>query len=211
VLGQTEAIASQDIVASGFLDNYEILKPDASIFGTYLYTSDDLKGGKYKKIILDPIEIWMDPQSHYKGVSMLKIMAMTDEMRKALTDSLSGAFEIVNEPGPDVMVIRLAITNVNARRPKKRVVINTPRGSGEVIKSVKNAAAVQYSLKKAVLEVEVFDAESFDTLINFMDIRLGLDSEGEVDDTRSWSDVNKDLEFYVERFVKSLQSAVGGK
>jgi hypothetical protein len=209
--GQTGVIAAAGITASGFLDDYDLLKPDARVFGTYVFRSGDLSPGKYTKIILQPIEIWIDPQSHYKGTSPVQMKALTDSLREVIVEALSEKFELLKIPGPDVMGIRLAITNVNARKPKKRVILNTPRGSSEVIMSIQDADAIDYSLLKAVLEAEIFDSASGRTLASFMDVRLGMEAKDEPDYTRTWAEIAKDLSSYAERFVGSLQSTFGKK
>ncbi len=208
--GQTGAIAAEGITASGFLDDYDLLKPDARVFGTYIYRSEDVSPGKYNKMIIAPVEIWLDPKSH-RGVNPASLKELVDGMKDVFVQTLSGTVEFTDEPGTGVMVLRMAITNVNARTPKRMELRDTPRGSFTVIKNVQDAAAKDYFLKKAVLEAEVYDSETFRVLATFIDIRLGLDSMGKQDDTRSWEDVTKDLTFYSERFKENFQAVFGEK
>ena len=114
--GQTGAIAAEGITASGFLDDYDLLKPDARVFGTYIYRSEDVSPGKYNKMIIAPVEIWLDPKSH-RGVNPASLKELVDGMKDVFVQTLSGTVQLTDEPGTGVMVLRMAITNVNARTP----------------------------------------------------------------------------------------------
>jgi hypothetical protein len=63
---------------SGFLEDYPAFEPDKDRKGamTYRKPGSDLK--PYTKILIDPIEIWVAPDSKYKGIKPDEMKALSD-------------------------------------------------------------------------------------------------------------------------------------
>jgi len=92
---------------SGYLGDYSQLKEVDD--DRYLWISETLQKGKYKKIILKPVSTYPhDLLKDHENAALIQQTAK--ELDKAFTASISKEFEIVSEPGPDVLLIRSAIT-----------------------------------------------------------------------------------------------------
>ena len=98
--------------------------------GTPLNRNVDL--AKYQKVILDRVQIWAaDNDSTLSNLSKEDQQLLVDYLYVALRDALQKDYVIVNEPGPDVMRIRCAITEARASSPVKEVLSTvTPYGLG---------------------------------------------------------------------------------
>ena len=122
-----------DVRMSGFLGSYSQLhrgKPGQAEF-TYRNPGVDLN--KYQRVILDPVQLWA---ADNKNSALSKLFRedqqlLVNYLYVALRDALQKDYTTVNEPGPDVMRIRCAITEARADRPVMDLLSTaTPAGLG---------------------------------------------------------------------------------
>ena len=84
----------------------------------------------YDKIMIDQPEIWIDPDSKYRGTKPDNIKAIADLMRENLTAKvIDRGYEVVDEPGPDVLYIRVALTDLYLKKKRRGVLGYTPVGA----------------------------------------------------------------------------------
>ena len=81
-----------------------------------------------KSLYLPPIEVWLAPDSPYKGLTATDIESLTASFRQALLKDPSRRYQIVDQPGADTMVVRIALTNVMLTTPQTRLLGYTPVG-----------------------------------------------------------------------------------
>ena len=111
-----------DYIPVDFLSDYSKLKPDADDSNAYvLHTTQEI-GSKYNKFMIDRIKIFFSDEADYKGIDPTDLKALTDYFHHALSESLGDAYPIVTEPGPDVLRLRIAVTNVKPNKPEASVV-----------------------------------------------------------------------------------------
>jgi len=85
---------------------------------------------KYDKFMIDQPEIWIDADSDYRGTKPDNIKAIADLMRANLTEKvINRGYEVVDEPGPDVMYMRVALTDLYLKKEKRGVWAYTPAGA----------------------------------------------------------------------------------
>src|ERR1700754_2421323 len=142
---------------SGFLDSYPAMKPDPKQPGASIYVAPgrSLKG--FSKVHIDPILVWYSRDSKYQGIDPNELSAVTEHLRAALTKSLEPKYPVVEGTGPDVIRLRVALTNLMAEKKKRGILGYTP--GGFVIGGVKNLATAgpNIVLKSATLEAELLD------------------------------------------------------
>jgi hypothetical protein len=187
VFSFSPAMAQKEIEPSGFLADYSILKPSAEYKGDYNYRKEGVSISQYPNVIIEPVEIWIDPESTYKGISPDQLKEMTEEFRNIMIQNLVGTVNWVFEPGDGVMSLRLAITNVYAKKPKKGLLSFTPVGL--VKGAVKKAAGTNYSLTNAVLEGELTDSVTGELLGSLMASQFGKVKKKKV----TWDEMTKDF------------------
>ena len=71
------------------------------------YVSPAAKWTQYKKIMIQPVTFWSDEQSK---VAVADQQRMVNFLYGALNEQLSKQFEIVDQDGPDVMKLQVALT-----------------------------------------------------------------------------------------------------
>jgi hypothetical protein len=125
-LGGATAWAEDVVRYSGFVDNYPDLKPDTRGGGGMLYIKPGVDIGKYNKIMIEPIEVWLADDSKYKGFSPDDLKELTDEFYRVLEANLEPDYPVVSQPGEGVLIVRLAITDVYAKKKKRGLLGYTP-------------------------------------------------------------------------------------
>ncbi len=204
--------AADDVKFSGFLDDYSGLAPDPEREGLLIYTAPDFRARNYSQFIFEPIEIWSDPDSEYKGVQPDQLKKITDRFRDVIVDELKDGYPIVDKPGPGVAIVRLALTNVYLKKKKWKAYNYTPWGAAA--KGVQKAAGKNVALTTAHLEVEMLDSQSGERLKAGVDLQVGEKlrekiKEGKERPETTWADVEETFEFYAKRFRQRLDAARG--
>lgn len=188
---------------SGFIDSYPDLKPDPDHSGGLIYRKPGVNLGDYDKIMIVPIEILLADDSKYKGFSPDDLKAITDELYRVLLNNLEPDYPVVSRPGKGVLTVRLAITNVYAKKKKRGLLGYIP------VAAVVGAATGEYRkihLKDATIEAEILDAGSQDQLGVLID-KLPV-STGGAEET-SWDDISTALDYYAKRFRSRLDEEHG--
>ena len=119
---------------SGFLSDYSKLKPVDGIDGSLRYIDTSMNLRPYKKVMIDPVQVFMTHNPEYHGLQPDALKRMSDALQTAFLGALVDGYQVVNALGPDVMRLRLAITGVQAAKP--------PLGASDLIpiKAVFNVA-----------------------------------------------------------------------
>ena len=204
---------------SGFIDNLPSLNSIRGVEGGWGWDNSSFQQKNYNKIYLDPIEIFIASDSKYKGLNPDHMKTLTDTMRAALIESLEPDYPVVSKPGPGVLRVRFAITNVYLGKPKHKFGQYTPIGliaSG--VKKAKGTSKKNYSLQNASVEAEIFDSQSGERLAVRIDTKpikvseqtkkqaWGDDDEDEKQKAAkmSWEAVVESMRFYSEHFRARL-------
>ena len=152
-LTQKGAATTKNFEYSGFLDNYDGFKVQNEETGAEVWVkppNQDLSFLKdYDSIILIPIEVWLHSAADYQGVNPEELKKLTDYFTAKLKENLGKRFKLVNEPGPSVMDLRIALAGVNIDKAKIKTHFNV----------------------HAAVEMEVRDSQSGERLVAAIDKR----------------------------------------
>jgi len=207
--GNTE----QGTTYSGFLENYPAFEADKDRPGALIYRKlgADLKA--YSKVFIDPIEIWYAPDCKYKGIKPDELKILADAFRAALVSELEPDYPVVSKTGPDVLGIRMAITNVHVTKKKRGLLGYTP--AGLVLSTAVKAIGDNMSLQDATIETELLDSQSNERLAALIDRKhdegsgagkalgkLRTVQKGGV----SWEEIENTLKFYAKRLRGRLDA-----
>ncbi len=124
----TKGAAGQE----GFLGKYAMnLQPGPEGGVEMLWLKPGVDFAKYNKLMVDSIVFFFAADSEYKGIDPEDLKQIADSANKQLVETLQGKYPIVAEPGPDVLRIRTAITDLKQSRPGLTVLSTvTPAGLG---------------------------------------------------------------------------------
>lgn len=146
----------------GFLTNYTLLKPRGT--NDWIYISPDAQRllAASRGVIIDQPEIHISPSSPYSGAKPSTLTAIAEAMRSDISAALTkGGYNVVTESGPNILMVRLALTDIYLQERERGVLEYTPIGF--VIGA--GISAMQSVMEKVdilgmTLQVEVTDSSS---------------------------------------------------
>jgi hypothetical protein len=187
---------------SGFLEDYSGLQADPDRAGAMVFRAEGASLGKYGKVAIAPVEIWLAPDSPYKGVSPDELKLIADQFRAQLRKALEPAYPVVESPGADVLGLRVAIANVKLTKKGRSLLNYTPVGFA--VYTVKDAAGANVTLSDAAIEAELIDSSSGKRLGILVDQQPAT-AKG----APSWESLDATLTFYAQRFRARLDADHG--
>ncbi|HEY9199746.1 MAG TPA: DUF3313 domain-containing protein [Gammaproteobacteria bacterium] len=198
------ALSLQNAFAGGseFIEDMPELSQDPDRPGAMIWQKPDVNRAAYTKVMLEPITLFISPESEYKGVKAEDLKELSDSFNQVIVKTLEPDIAVVSQGGPGVMYIRAALTNVKVAKKKRGLLGYTPVGF-VVTSATRSAAGGTLSLKDAVLEVETFDPVSGERLGVLVDKAPKTAEDKEL----SWDTIDKTLEYYATRFKARMQAA----
>ncbi len=101
-----------DYKAQGFLTDYSNISKTQDDYGSYRYVDSTADFSKYNKLLVDRIKIFFMEDSEYKGIDPDELKALTDYFYEAINKAMGDTYPMVTEVGPDVLRLRVAITDL---------------------------------------------------------------------------------------------------
>jgi hypothetical protein len=188
---------------SGFLDDYPKFEVNEKT-GAEIWFKSNEKGvlvlKPYYKILLSPIEVWLNNDASYKGINPDELKAITDYFATAIKKELGSMYPVATEPGPGVLHLRIAITNVKRSKPKRKWYGYIPaalvvEGGKKVAQS---AAGKGVDLIEATVEMEALDSITEERLVAAIDTHKTDKIKAKKDDA-SWEPIREILDYWAER------------
>jgi len=107
-----------EVKPSGFLKDYSQLKPSDRVEGAMIYQSPAKPLKLYDKFIVDPIVMHFAPDAKGGGIDPDTLNDLATYFHAEITKMLSeGGYKVVKEPGPGVLYVRAAITQIDKTVP----------------------------------------------------------------------------------------------
>jgi hypothetical protein len=171
------AAAAQDYDQT-FLSDYSKLQatPLPNNAGTdLLYIAPDgfARLAKYTAIMVDEPEVLISANSDYKGAKPTDLAAVAALVRKDVTDAMTaGGYGVVDSPGPGVLYLKMAVTDLSLKRTKRRLLAYTP--AGFIIKAGVDATRdmmQKYDIMGAAIQAQLSDSASNEVLGELVALR----------------------------------------
>lgn len=103
---------------SGFLGEWaKNLQPGPEDGAKERWLKPGVNFAKYNRIMLDSVIFYLAEDSEDKRIDASEMKELADECNHELVVFLQGTYPIVAAPGPDVVRIRFAITDIKQSRP----------------------------------------------------------------------------------------------
>ncbi len=118
--GQDQGYApiKQEGGAKNFLGQYyDVLQPGPKGGAEKRWLKPDTNFGKYNKVMLESVVFYLAGDSAYKGIDPQVMKDLSDKFNLTVANTLKDKYPIVTQPGPDVVILRPAITNLEQSRP----------------------------------------------------------------------------------------------
>lgn len=158
---------------AGFLQDYSRLTPAPDGNGALAYRKPGLNLRDYNKVMLDPIKVWYRDDAQYKGIDPNELKTLTDYFQQSLQKALQPAYPLVKQPGPGVLRVRIAITELKPTDTGMSVVtLVVPYAAVADVAAGGGTGSMSY-LGDAAIEAEFRDSRSNELLAAYVDKRIG--------------------------------------
>jgi hypothetical protein len=207
---------------SGFLDDYEQLRPDPELAADRVYLVPDAadRFAQYDAVMVDQPEVFIAADSRYRGMKPDDLKVLADSFRAAVTEELSETYRIAEEPGPGVLYLRFATTDLQLRKNRNLldftpvgVVTNVVPGVRDVKSALRSAVIKDLSKRVSLIELTI-EAELLDSVsgerIAALVAQLGQRRDREAglaQEATSWDEVEQVVRTYGRRLVCRLDNA----
>jgi len=206
VIAASSFVLAQDFASSDFLSDYSQLKKSSDAYMDYTYLAEGAPGKmeKYSAVMIDQPEIFVAANSKYKGMKPDDMKALADAFRAAMARSLSTTYMIVDQPSPNVLYVRFALSNVQLKKHKRGLLGYTPVGL--VVGAAKSALTSDFTkkidLKGLTMEMEILDSNSEEQFAALLETR-----SGKKDEPASWEELEALITVYSQRVGCRLDNA----
>jgi hypothetical protein len=193
---------------AGFLEGYyENLCPGPEEGAKMRWLKPGVDFGQYDRVMVDSVIFYLSDESEHKGIDGNEMKELTDTFNQEIVSALKDKYPIVSEPGPDVLRIRIAITEIKQSNPGLSTVTSViPIGLG--VSLVKKGATGSYTGSgETGVEVMVLDSMTNEVIGAAQDERTAGFSER----FSKWGSAKEEFKFWAERLVFFMESARSGK
>jgi len=195
---------------SGFLDDYSGLFPDPKNGDLLIYEKDKTALKTYHKFLIEPVTVYLLPEAEDRGIDPDDLDRLARYFADAITDELmsSGQYEVVTEPGPGVLDVRLAITNVEPTGGKKNAALKAGATAASMAVAPGASLAVpRLSVGKVEIEGEMLDSVSGERVAAFVTGKGGRRWFSGLNAYKKWGDIEAAFRVWAKNFRKRLDQA----
>lgn len=185
---------------SGFLTDYSLLQPGQEGQPRLRYVDPNANWSSYTGIFIEPVVFISDADGHIDPKDQ---QVLSSYYYDTLKTHLSAVLPIVDQPGPNVLVFRAALSNVTSATPGLRT-ISVVVPQARVINAAQSLATDSYAfVGSARSEAEIKDGGTSQTLAEAVDGRSGglsIKNAG----VWKWGDAEHVMDYWAELAAKRL-------
>jgi len=199
------------LVFSGFLENYSGLRPSPDGTGAWSYKKPGMNLKPYSKVMIDPLVIWPSLNSSYKGINTIAMWQLALAFHERMVTALQDGYTIVQEPGPGVIRLRAAVTEVLLIRPGITAPGPLlPLASDVALLSSETISGFSALSGQAAIEAELLDSQTHERLVAYVEKR----TSGEVlitKDAQSLTPITRIFKYWAKKLRQRLDEERGLK
>jgi hypothetical protein len=187
---------------SGFLGDYAELREGKEGEALMVYVDPAARFARYTKIKIEPVTIWRSAETN--DIPADEARDLIDDLDDVLRMTLDDDYEIVEQPGADVLRLRVAITEAEGSwrvvdgRLGDRLDPELQAATG-----TKRSDATRSFVGKAGIEAELLDGGSGKRVAAAIDRRVG--ARRLKPEAGAWDDVENAFRYWAERLRDRLR------
>ena len=192
-------------VTSFFGNDASKLAPGPEGGAALAYVNPNAQWSKYTKIQLMPVEFWASADSK---VSESDQQMLTSYFYNKLREDLAKSFTLVNQPGPDVITLRVALMDATTATPGLRSVsVIVPQA--RVLNGLQSLATGSYAfVGSAEGEMKATDSTTGEMLAGAVDQRAGgMGIKGAA--SFQWGDAENAMDYWAQKITSRLAELQG--
>jgi hypothetical protein len=182
---------------AGFLGDYSRLAEHPDHPAQEVYLDPQAVWSQYDSIEIDSVTLWVN-----EGTAKLKDeerQMLTDLVYKALHEKLSQEFRVVDQPGPQTLRLRVALTQAKGAIVPLRTISTIVPTMLVVSSAVGLSADAANTVGSATLEAEIVDSITGRRLAAAVDSRAGTKALLTTRTFQKWGDVEAAANYWAER------------
>jgi len=175
-LARADGPSFGDYKAKGFLSDYSHIKADGENGKVYRYRAPSVDASRYHKLMIERIRIWLKPGTEDNGIDPAELKELVDYFHKAIVEAVQDAYPVVDEPGPDVLRVRIAVTDIVPNKVEASVVslVVPYLWVGEASAgAAKGEPGSTPFVGEATLELEALDSVNGEQVAAYIETRVG--------------------------------------
>jgi hypothetical protein len=190
---------ARDVRQSGFLgQDYERLRPGEEGEALLVYRNPDAPWHSYDKIKLDPVTIWAGEGSELEDFTQPERQELADTLYTMVNEELSQDFQMVDQPGPGVLQVQVAITDAQTSNPTMDT-ISTVLPQALLLSQAKGLVTGKPGfVGEASAEMRATDGQTGELVAAAVDRRVGGKSVSGAP-TDSWDDVRAAYRYWAKQ------------
>ena len=200
--------AQHSVKQAGFLQDYTKLGEDPFGLADAYYEAPNVVWGAYDKAIIDQVTFFLKEDADHKGIDADELNQLAQYWNDSMVKSISKSYQIVSEPGPNTLRMRLAITNLEPGNPATGTV-TTVVPVGLAASTLKKATTgTHIGMGEASFEAEIRDAQTDDVLV--AGIRKSSGTKYKVaKSVTKWGQVEAIFDEWTDSLLKRLDKLSG--
>ncbi|MEI7900489.1 MAG: DUF3313 domain-containing protein [bacterium] len=208
--GCASTFQKSSVKGSGFLGDYSQLKDYGGDTAMLSYIDPKANFRAYTKIMLDPVRAYASSKdSSMAKLSKEKQQTLLNYFDAALRESLKKDYALVSQPGPDVMRVRVAITEAKG----SMVVLDTLSSvlpPGIALNAIKaGLTGKSLAVGEIGAEAEGLDSVSGTRLFAAVDARVGRKYTFKFDKFSRWHTAEDACDFWAKQLHERLLEKSG--
>jgi hypothetical protein len=190
-----------------FLGDYSMLTPGGKDRALFRYVNPQADFSAYNAIVLDPVRLYASGQHEMEKLTPKDRERILNYADAIIREQLSGDYMLVDEPGPGVMHLRIAITEAENANVTLDT-ISTIIPIGLAVSGLASLATGEFGFTgSAGIEIDILDSMSGERLAAAVDRRTGGKITGKTDKLSGWRTVKNSLDFWANKLRERLVEA----
>jgi len=207
VSGKGQLLQGTNVHASGFLRDYSGLAPVKGVPGEWEYVRKGVDWKPYTKIMLRPMEVWVNPGADYPAIQPDLYKKIEDTIKAIVTKEFeAGGYQVVDKPGPGVLVFHYALTGVTPVR--QGLLPSDALPLKAAITAVRYATGTEAYYVALSGELEVLDGASGERLFAVVGARRSFATELKGDEI-TWDELHDVVAYFAKQWRARLDHGRG--
>ncbi len=201
----TRQVKMKEDQESGFLGDYSMLVRGEKGEANFIYVDTNANWAKYTKVWIKPLELWKsdDPESPLGKMSDESKRDLMDSFYAAFYEALTNNYEIVDHGGPDVLILRAALTEGRKSKPVANFITSVYIPLKVISFGKRLITGTDIGVGKVVIEAEALDGQTNQRVAAAVDARAGTKAL-RTKFNSTWGDVKLAFDWWAQRFDKRL-------
>ncbi len=158
---------------SGFLKDYGKLKQGRDDQAGLIWIKSGVNAKDYDAVVIDRPRAWIKPDAPFKGVDAKELDEVLTFFGDALVREAGKSYRVVAEPGPRVLVLRTALTDLVPGKPVSGTLTSVIPIGIAVSGASRAVGGEHIGVGEAAVEMEMLDGGTGTQLAAAVDRRSG--------------------------------------